>query len=435
MKPEFLSRMQDLLQDDYQSYLQAMQESPKRGMRVNLLKISSVQLQQLLPFELVPTPFARNSYILPDDYILKNSIPYAAGLFYVQEPSASSAVSLMEIKPGMQVLDLCAAPGSKSTQIAEYLGSEGLLVANEINPKRSAILKENLEQCGTANAAVLNADPRDIAVLFPQFFDAVLCDAPCSGEGMFRKNEEAQQEWTEESVFACAQRQALILDSAYETLKPGGTLVYSTCTFSKEENEDNVLAFLKRHPDMNMVPVHPEFGRNGMRGCIRVYPMDGGEGHFAAKMKKNPGPSAVHTVLPALKSDAMPVCASAFLKSELKNCYPYQYVHRDHVYVSNVPFFDTGKCRMIKEGLEAGIVKNGRFEPSHPLYQSSSSQFIHTIELSEPDAKQYLAGEAIRCLLSVKGYLAVTWHGHVLGFGKSDGTCLKNKYPKEYRIR
>ncbi|NCB33664.1 MAG: RNA methyltransferase [Erysipelotrichia bacterium] len=437
MKQAFLDRMQILLGTEYQSYIDCMNEKPKRGLRINLLKTDENELQSILPFRLMKTPFARNGYFLPDDYSLKTSIAYAAGLFYVQEPSASSAVSILDPTGDIKVLDLCAAPGSKSTQIAEYLSGNGFLVSNEINRRRAEILRENMEKAGVCNAMMISSDPRDTAELFKECMDAVLCDAPCSGEGMFRKNPEAAVEWTEETPASCALRQGLILDSAYQCLKPGGVLVYSTCTFSREENELCVSAFIQRHPDMKLDPIR-NFTAVPRRcslseGCVRIYPMDGGEGHFACRMKK--AYSETDGVMPeCMDSEPIPKAALDFFESMLDRPYPYLFKKHDTVYASAVPFYSSKNCYIIREGIRAGVMKTGRFEPDHALAMSSWTKFKRTIELNDQEASKYLAGETLK-ITTEKGYAAVTWHDHALGFAKSDGSFIKNRLPKQYRIR
>jgi len=437
LKQEYLDQMKDLLGRDFDSYLEAMTLPPGRGFRVNTLKISDEKLQQLLPFRMIHTGFAAHGYHLPEDYELRRSLPYAAGLFYVQEPSASAAVTALDPEPGMMVLDLCAAPGSKSTQIAEAMQNRGLLVANEIHPKRARILAENLEKCGAANAMVLNADPSEIASAFPEAFDQVLCDAPCSGEGMFRKDPEAMDEWTPDSPRSCAIRQRSILECAYQALKPGGTMVYSTCTFNLEENERNMIWFLSAHPDMEIAEIPAGFGRPGllpgMEKARRIFPMDGGEGHFICRMHRMPSKAAVFRP-ELLTGDHMPREGASALSDLLAEPYPYQLIRKDRIYISTMPFISAGRCHMLREGILAGEMRSGRFEPDHSLYMSSASHFTHAAELDDSQAWKYLAGEEIT-LAAEKGYLAVSWNGYTLGFGKCDGRALKNKYPKEYRIR
>ncbi len=284
-----------------------------------------------------------------------------AGFFYIQEPSASSAVTILDPKPGMKVLDMCAAPGSKSTQISEMLEQDGLLVANEIHPTRARVLLENIERCGSANTIVLNNDPQDISKAFPEFFDMVLCDAPCSGEGMFRKEDQAVEQWSLENVQACAVRQSCILDEAYKCLKPGGTMVYSTCTFAMEENEKCMLKFVQEHPDMHLVPIEVNFGRKAFDlgshtdYARRIFPMDGGEGHFIAKLHKDGEPT--ESTKKVMQSQPLPKEAKEFFDTFFVKQYPYYFVKNDKVYGGIQPFYEVGKCHLLRHQVFLGEIE------------------------------------------------------------------------------
>lgn len=361
-----------------------------------------------------------------------------AGFFYIQEPSASSAVTILDPKPGMKVLDMCAAPGSKSTQISEMLEQEGLLVANEIHPTRSRILLENIERCGSANTIVLNNDPKDISKAFPEFFDMVLCDAPCSGEGMFRKEDQAVEQWSLENIQACALRQSYILEEAYKCLKPGGTMVYSTCTFAMEENELCMQKFIQEHPDMHLVPIEVDFGRKAFDFgshtdyARRIFPMDGGEGHFIAKLQKD-GESTESTIK-LMQSQVLPKEAKEFFETFFVNQYPYYFVKNNKIYGGTQPFYDVGKCHLLRHQVFLGEMEKNRFTPSHALFMSAYTKFRNTINLQEEDVLRYMRGEQLN-LPCKKGWYAVCYHGVVIGGAKSDGTALKNKYPKNLRLR
>jgi NOL1/NOP2/sun family putative RNA methylase len=437
MNEEFLERMKDLLGKEYPDYLACMQEQPRRGFRVNTLKTDAAELFACSDLHPQKSPFAANGYYTDAPAGVGFTPAYLGGLFYLQEPSASAAVTILDPKPGMKVLDLCAAPGSKTTQIAEALQGSGYLVANEYAANRSGILVENVERCGTPGCTVLNADTKDVADAFAGFFDMVLCDAPCSGEGMFRKNEEAQKEWSLANVKLCAERQAYILDNAYRCLNKGGTLVYSTCTFAVEENEAQVLSFLERHPDMEMVDAGVSFGRraldygHGISKAVRIFPMDGGEGHFIAKMRKQGEPEEVSLRL--MKSDPLPKFVREFLQDQLQKPYPYYLLKQGRLYGGTAPFVSCGKCRIRRHQVYLGEVKQNRFEPSHHFYMSSFTGFLHTADLNEEEIRRYLHGEQISHPCK-KGWTAVAWRGHIMGGGKSDGRVIKNKYPKQYRI-
>ena len=437
MNSEFLKQMQELLGPEFPAYLNELEQPARRGLRVNPLKADVQTVFSRLSVQTEKSPYAYNGFYFTGAKGIGFTPEALAGLIYMQEPSASAAVTVLDPKPGMKVLDLCAAPGSKATQIAEILGHEGFLAANEINAKRAMILLENIERNGAANAAVLNSSPQEIADTFGPFFDAVLCDAPCSGEGMFRKSDDAVDMWSLENVQFCAKRQTEILHQAYRALKPGGVLVYSTCTLNTQENEENVDAFLRSHPDMHMEPAGVSFGRPGYPSgsdtekAVRIFPMDGGEGHFIARMRKD-GDGEGERKLKVLTS-AVPKEAVSFLKDQLEKQYPYLYWYKDRIYGGTVPFYDLSGCRVLRNQVLLGEMKKGRFEPSHHFYTSAWSRFCHRIELNEEQCRRYLSGEQIAAA-SDKGWLAVCTGSAVLGGGKSDGTVIKNKYPKQYRL-
>ena len=434
---EYLKRMQDMLKEEYPAYLASLEQPHQRGFRYNLLKTDEEEIFNLTGFAKRPSPFASNGFLLEDEKAVGAMWQHAAGLIYLQEPSASAAVTVLDPRPGMKILDLCAAPGSKSTEIAERMGNEGLLVCNEIDPKRCQILRENIERYGCANVMVLNEDPRNIARDFAGYFDMVLVDAPCSGEGMFRKHEKAVENWSLENVLACARRQKHILASAYACLKKCGRMVYSTCTFSREENEENMVWFKTEYPDIKIQHVDAAFGRHGFdlgnntAECLRIFPMEGGDGHFICLLKKEGEEEG--TRLPLLESDAIPKEAGQFLK-EHKVSYPYLYVHQDKVYGGTYPFITAGHCHLIRHQVLLGTMKNHRFEPSHAMYLSSFCTPVPSVEITEQQADAYMHGMTIN-EKAQKGECAVCVRGHCIGYAKSDGTILKNKYPKAQRLQ
>ena len=429
------SRMQELLGERYNDYTEAMMRPPVRGIRINTLKMDNQPIPGLCR---KPSPYAVNGWIAEEGPI-GNRNEYFSGCIYSQEPSASFAVTAMDLKQGMKVLDLCAAPGSKSTQIAEALQNQGLLVANEIIPSRAKILKENIERHGACNVIITNNDPKEVASVFPAYFDAVLCDAPCSGEGMFRKNPEAKNEWSPEAVSACARRQAAILEEAVKCLKPGGILVYSTCTFSPEENEQNVKTLLEQHTELELLPIDHAGGEPGLpffkgsENCRRIYPMEEGEGHFVAKLRKQDRDTE-ELKLPLLKSDPVPKEVNPFLDAHLSRSFPYLYVKHDTVYGGMAPFIDVRPLKLIRHQVPLGTLKHGRFEPSHALVMNSFAAFSPSAELTEEELQRYRRGEVLQKSCE-KGWTAVTVQHHAIGLVKSDGTILKNHYPKAFRIR
>ncbi|MBR4162815.1 MAG: NOL1/NOP2/sun family putative RNA methylase [Solobacterium sp.] len=438
MNPQYLEQMENLLGQDFPAYEESLKDKPYRGFRINLLKTNEKDFFSCFSFAYEKSPFISNGYYLLEDAPIGNTILHHAGILYMQEPSASLAVSVLDPKPGMKILDMCAAPGSKTTAIAERMDHSGFLVANEINTKRAQVLKENIEKNGTANCLVLNSAPHDLSEDFPCFFDAVLCDAPCSGEGMFRKEPQAEKDWSKDNIRLCVRRQKDILEHAYRCLKPGGILVYSTCTFNLEENELQLVDFLKNHEDMHMEKTGTEAGRSGFSCGMnteyarRVFPMDKGEGHFVARMRKD---GEEESYMPdVLKSQRLPKEAVSFLKENLQKEYPYYYMNHDKIYAGTSPFYASPHCRLVRHQILLGEMKNHRFEPSHHFFTSAFSDFTKYAELDEAEIMKYLHGEEI-LKTADSGWTAVSWNGYVLGGAKSDGKHLKNKYPKNLRIR
>mgnify|MGYP005874886127 FL=1 len=305
----FEQRERALLGERFDVLYAAPQETAERGVTVSALRASPEQFAQKADFPLEASPFCKAAFVVHQPDFKPGRHPYHhAGVFYSQEPSASSAAPLLGVRPGMRVLDMCAAPGGKSSQLAAALQGRGVLVSNEYVAARADILKSNLERMGVPNAVVLNETPARIADALPEFFDRVLVDAPCSGEGMFRKEPVARTQHCEALVKQCAELGAQILDCAAAVLAPGGQLVYSTCTFAPEEDEGQVAAFLQRHPEFELADalgnVDYTFGSEGeanrtgglpldVSKVRRIWPCQGGEGHFMARLVKNGTPRAL----------------------------------------------------------------------------------------------------------------------------------------------
>lgn len=437
----FLDRMKALLGAEYDDYLRAMELPPQRGVRLNPLKCDLATLQASVPYTLTPTPFSPLSFLAVGEDKPGLLAAHHAGMFYSQEPSAASAVTALDPQPGERVLDLCAAPGGKSTQIAGLLQNEGLLWSNEIVGSRATILASNLERIGARNAVISNCHPQKLCETLSGFFDRVLVDAPCSGEGMFRRDPQAVAEWTPESPAACAVRQLAILDSAVQALRPGGVLVYSTCTFSVEENEGVVEEFLQAHPEFTPVSLENcGFGRPDLHGlgARRIFPMDGGEGHFVAKLQKaDDAPDErkrLRGALPALqKSEHEAVKA---LQDELfVHCFgepAARFGDRILLLPADLPALNG--LGVIRAGVELCEVRKNRLEPSHGVFLSRQMDDCRrSLDFApdDPHLAAFLRGEEIDC--DEKGYTAVCVNGVVTGFGKASGGKLKNRYPKGLR--
>ena len=439
---EFLERMRALLGSEYEAFLRRYEGDNFRGLRVNTLKCTPERLKALVNFELKPTPFCPNGFYLPAEVQSPGNSPlHHCGAFYIQEPSATSAVEMLGVEEGDFVLDLCAAPGGKSTQIGAKLNRKGLLWSNEIVRSRANILLSNIERMGIPNAVVSNAHPEALCDRLAGCFDKVLVDAPCSGEGMFRKNSEAQEEWSVEHVKSCAERQLHILNSAKNALRAGGVMVYSTCTFSREENEGVIERFLAENPDFELEDAGVSFGRATMEYARRIFPMDGGEGHFAARLRKQG-----ECRQGECRQNAAPVGHTQADKAVL-DFYDSLFVARpfgerleiikDKIYILPENYnFDIKGLPILRAGLILGELVKRRIEPHHSAFMAARADDCAGIVNLDADSaaiRAYLHGEEIDVPRELSGYAAVAVSGMTTGFGKASNGRLKNKYPKGLR--
>ena len=411
----YLERMKGQLGEAFRAYLAAMAQPENRAARANGLKIQPEALAALRP---AFTPAGGEGFLLPEGFAPGKDVLHSAGAYYVQELSAQMPAGLLELTPAMAVLDLCAAPGGKSSQLAAKV-PEGVLFANEIVPNRASVLLGNLERMGAKNAVVTSMDPEKLVSLTGPVFDAVLVDAPCAGEGMFRKDPAAIRAWSTEHVAACAKRQRAVLASAQKAVKPGGQLVYSTCSFSPAENEENVAWFLSEYPDFELAEEQ------------RLYPHTSlGEGQYAARLRRK-GAAQGTAFLPG-KSDRVPL-AEGFLREETEGLSGSLRALPDGraLLLPPLPCSLEG-LRVLRAGLLLGESVKGRFVPSHALAMAAGLPLRQRAELSEQDALKYLRGETLPAALS--GWCAVTFEGLALGLGKGADGVLKNHLPKGLRI-
>lgn len=456
MLPEpFLNRMEKMLGEEYPLFLESYQKPPCRSLRVNHRKDPPESIRQKTgstgsrEFCEDPVLWAAGGYYYPEEAQPGKHPFHEAGVYYIQEASAMAPATALAAMPGERILDLCAAPGGKSTQIADAMKGEGLLICNEIHSQRARILSENLERMGVSNALVVSHEPDELAERFPGFFDRILVDAPCSGEGMFRKNEEAVSEWSQENVRLCAERQSRIMESAASMLRDGGVLVYSTCTFAPEEDEGTIERFLKAHPEFSieeiprcpgMEPGRPEFvsGSQELTKTVRLWPHKlKGEGHFMARLKKE-GISVGASVCAyrTEKGIARKECGEwlefqrKYLKRELEGTF---LKFGDQLYLA------PGECpflrglKVLRAGLHLGTVKKNRFEPSHALALFlKPEEAVFTWDLTLCQAQNYLRGETFAAE-GEKGWYLICVEGYSLGFGKLSGGMMKNHYPKGLR--
>lgn len=448
----FFARMQPLLDAEFPAFQRCYSDPPFRGLRVNTLKILPEHFEKLSPWPLKKAPFCPEGYYLPGDAAGVGDHPFhRAGLFYAQEPSAMSAVAELDVQPGQLVCDLCAAPGGKSTQIAALLEGQGLLVSNEFVRSRASALLGNLERVGAVNAVVTSLRPDKLAAAAGPVFDRVLCDAPCSGEGMFRKEQAAVDDWSEAAVHACAARQREILVSAAALVRPGGILVYSTCTFAPEEDEQTADWFLENFPEFTCVPCSAPFGRmsdgalcGGLSHLpagytLRVFPMDGGEGHFVAKFRRRG--QAAPTPLPG-PPQCLPKQTQAAVDALFDSLFTgrptgvvCRYGDRLTLLSAALPFALPG---VLRQGVPVGELRGDRLLPAHGLFVAGLNRpFTAVMDLSlcDPRLHQFLSGQELETELPGKGFVPVLAAGWPVGFGKLSGGRLKNHYPKGLRRR
>lgn len=436
---EFLFRIKSLLGDDFDEFLKFYENENYKGLRVNTLKCSAEKLRMLVDFELVNTPFCKEGFYIPSDVTsLGNSPLHHCGAFYIQEPSATSAVEMLGVEKNDFVLDLCAAPGGKSTQIGAKLQGTGLLWSNEIVRNRANILLSNIERMGISNAVVSNCHPDILCNELQGKFDKVLVDAPCSGEGMFRKNSDAQNEWSVEHVKSCAQRQLMILNSAKNALKEGGVMVYSTCTFSQEENEDVITQFLSENPDFELEDAGIDFGRKTLEYACRIFPMDGGEGHFAARLRKKG--ESYGSIIPYKNNQK--------IDDKVWDFYDSLFVDRpfgDNLTLVGEKIIilpenynrNIKNTVIIRAGIILGEIVKNRIEPHHSVFMAAQKNECRSavdFDLTSDEIQKFLHGEEIAVPSEVKGYTAVCVNEMTVGFGKASNGRLKNKYPKGLRI-
>ena len=436
---EFLSRMERQLGEEFPAYLESLQRPRAVALRFNPLK--TLDLPQL-PFLMDAVPWADWGYYYDPQARPGLHVWHEAGLYYLQEASAMAPVQLLDPQPGELVCDLCAAPGGKTTQIAGKMQGRGLLVCNEINPKRARILSRNIERMGVANALVLNHHPADLENHFTAAFDRVLVDAPCSGEGMFRKEEAAVTDWSPETVRMCANRQAEILSTAAKLLRPGGRLVYSTCTFAPEEDEGAVSAFLRLHPEFSveqveapaLSPGRPELIEDpapGLEHTFRLWPHhQHGEGHYAAVLHK--AGDEASTLCPS-KPQSLPREFTDFARElgiSLPEGKPVSFGSSLYFVPNQTP--DLRGLKVLRPGLELGESRKGRFEPAHALaLWLKSCKNMEDFPVDSQEMTAYLHGDVVNS--PKKGWCLVTAGGLSIGWGKGDGRVLKNHYPKGLR--
>ena len=447
LPPEFAARMKSLLgEEGFAAYEASFQEPAVRAFRVNTEKISVEEFEKINPFSPEKIPYVETGYYLDHEKV--GNHPYHhAGMIYVQDPGAMATAECVEVQPDWWILDMCAAPGGKSSQLRNKLGETGILISNEIIPSRCKILTGNVERLGFRNTATTCMDPARVAKVFPETFDLVMVDAPCSGEGMFRKDDVAIREWSVDNVLHCAQRQSGILEEAVKTLRPGGYIVYATCTFSLEENEMTVDSFLQAHPDFELVPVkeavrvHTDDGIafegchcQNLRDARRFYPHKSrGEGQFMAVLHDTRPALPRQTTVKKASGKPDPVVVS-FLDDVLTH-FDAQHVttyNGNPIYAS--PALQLEKGTAFSCGVLIGEVRKNYVQPHHQFFMAMGSQFRRQIELA-PDSEElerYLHGEEISVDCE-NGWAVITTQSCTVGGVKVVSGRAKNHYPKGLR--
>ena len=428
MLPEvFLQRIQAQLGDEYDAFLQSLERPRAVALRFNPLKGDRPQL----PFVGAPVPWEPQGFYYDPDARPGLHPYHEAGVYYLQEASAMSAVSMLDPQPGERVCDLCAAPGGKSTQIAGRMAGEGFLLCNEYSPKRAKILSQNIERMGVSNALVTNETVERLAQKLPGFFDRVLIDAPCSGEGMFRKEADAITDWSQETVEMCARRQADIMDAGASLLRCGGRLVYSTCTFAPEENERAVAAFLERNPHFTLESVTAPWFTPSGEGQFRLWPHKLlGEGHFVAVLRKAGEESPEGDPCPGEKLPKEWISFAKELDIHLPEGKAVSFGQTLYWVPAAMP--DLKGLKVLRPGLELGMVKKDRFEPAHALalWLRNCKNSV-SFSADSAQIKAYMHGDVVPT--EVKGWCVVQVDGYSIGWGKGDGKMIKNHYPKGLR--
>ncbi len=457
----FLEQMKTLLKEEYDAFRESFKEERLYGLRVNTAKLSPGEFARIAPFPLKEIPWIPNGFYYEGDKRPARDPYYYAGLYYLQEPSAMTPANLLPVQPGNRVLDLCAAPGGKSTELAARLSGEGVLVSNDISNSRAKALLKNLELFGITNAVILSEAPHRLAERFPGYFDRILIDAPCSGEGMFRKDPSVIRSWQEHGNAYFVKLQKEISAQAVKMLAPGGMLLYSTCTFSPLEDEQIAAHILSLDPELSLVQPawsegfdtgRPEWadGNPDLAKCVRIWPHKmKGEGHFIALFQKNGDAGGS---LPAGRSSGLYRNAgdrrpgvSASLPEELKGFLDTLSVdwdlsritlRQERAQLEPEAAANLSGLRVLRSGLLVGECRKNRFEPAQALAMAlKPGQFPDIISFSHEDPRviRYLKGETIEADHAASGLQLICVDGYPLGFGKASGTTIKNKYLAGWR--
>lgn len=465
---KFLERMEMLLGEEFSDFIKSYETDRVQGLRFNPLKGDTKELfaQYQERFGLTPVSWCQEGYYYDNEKRPGKHGLHEAGLYYIQEPSAMAVTELLDPKPGERILDLCAAPGGKTTHIGGRMDNQGILVSNEIHPARAKILSRNVERMGLGNCVVTNEDSGRLKTFFPEFFDKMVVDAPCSGEGMFRKDELAREQWSPENVIHCAKRQQEILDNAASMLKPGGRLVYSTCTFAPEEDEQAVELFLKNHPEFSVEKAaegssvytlsqgRPEWTKENteaVKDTFRIWPHKSeGEGHYLACLKKQGGFSE-KIGKDKKESRGKKACAELSLLKKMwkdllteegrehweKLCTQDRIaLYGEQLYLLPEGMPELSGIRVLRPGLHLATVKKNRLEPAHGLALVLKPEELCrklSFDGESVEIQAYLAGNTLQAEGAENGWTLICADGFPLGWAKAASGVMKNHYPKGLR--
>lgn len=456
----FLNRMKDMLGEDFQAFIKSYENPRTYGLRVNTSKISCEEFERIVPFPVKRIPWTSTGYFYDETERPSRCPFYQAGLYYLQEPSAMTPAACLPVNPGEFVLDMCAAPGGKATAMGDALRGEGLLVANDISTTRARALLRNIELSGIANVFVANEPPAKLVKSFPEFFHKIILDAPCSGEGMFRKEEALAHDWTPEKSQELSVIQKELLMNAYDMLRPGGMILYSTCTFAPIEDEEAISYLLEQHPDMEILDLpdyegfsqgNPSYGNSDdrLKKCVRIFPHKmNGEGHFLALLQK-PG-AALDTPAPVAtkpNKDTRKWLEAFFDEIGLHSIGGIELdwnrieTRGEKIYYLPPVSANFRGLTFLRNGLYLGDLKKNRFEPSQPLalaIHKDEAEAVISLPVSDERLTRYLKGETLLIddseAAHKKGWHLLCAAGYPIGFGKLVNGVLKNKYPAGWRV-
>lgn len=448
---KYIEKMKNLLNEDFDKYIKSFEDKNYQGLRANTLKISPNDLKNLLNFNLEPIPWCDTGFYYEDERPAKSPY-YNAGLFYIQEPSAMSTGAMLPIEKGDKVLDMCAAPGGKSTQIASKLQGTGVLVTNDISATRCKALLKNIEINGVYNAIVTNETPKNLAKKFKGYFNKIIVDAPCSGEGMFRKDKEAIKSWETHKTEFCCTLQREILYYAKDMLDNGGIIAYSTCTFAPEENEEMINEFLIENPDFELIDFDKSIGfENGRKEWIKANNIvDGiektgrlmpykikGEGHFLALIRKKGTPQNKNITQIKTNNKKELLDMEIFFKENL-NIPMYNNIEIHKTSVFTIPNgIDLSGLRVVRSGFYLGELKTKRFEPSQAFamgLKKENAKYTISFNINDENLTRYLKGESFTVDTNQDGWHLICIDKYPIGWGKVQKGRLKNKYLSGWRI-